>query len=208
MQRTPLLTATLLAAALAACDGSPTGESSAALTTAEAELVAGDWDEISAAVMDGFGGPAASLSPTGAPAQATVTTTFTRTRQCPAGGTATVQGTHTVTHDPATGSGSAQLAATRTDAACTFNVRRGGGGTLSITTTPNVQITSQQAWSGGQMGVRTATQQGSFDWTRSTGASGSCTVDLVATWTPATRTYTLDGTFCNREVHVTRTRTG
>lgn len=208
MQRTPLLTAALLAAALAACDGSPTGDSSAALTNAEAELVAGDWDEISAAVMDGFDGPVASLAPTGAPARATITTEFTRTRQCPAGGTATVQGTRTVTHDPQTGSGSAQLTATRTDDACTFNVRRGRGGTLTVTTTPSVQITSQQAWSGGQLGVRTVTQQGSFDWSRSAGGSGSCTVDLVATWTPATRTYTLDGTFCNRTVHVTRTRTG
>jgi hypothetical protein len=39
------------------------------------------------------------------------------------------------------------------------------------------------------------------------GGSGSCTVDLTATWTPATRTYTLQGTFCDRAVHVTRTRT-
>jgi hypothetical protein len=208
MQRTPLLTAAVLVAALAACDGSPTGGASAALTPAEAELLAGDWDAISAAVMDGFDGPTASLSPTGAPATATVTAEFTRTRQCPGGGTATVQGTRPVTHDPQTGAGSAQLAATRTDAACTFAVRRGGGGTLSITTTPTVQVASQQAWSGGEAGVRTATQQGSFDWTRSTGASGSCTVDLVATWTPSTRTYTLDGTFCARTVHVTRTRTG
>lgn len=207
MLRRTLLPVFVLAA-LAACDGgSPTGGDDAAITSDEAALVAGDWDEISAAVMDGFGGPAASALPAGGPSFATLTTQFTRTRQCPVSGTATVQGTRTVTHDPATGNGSAQLTATRTDAACTLNVRRQGGGTLTISTTPSVQITSNQTWTAGQPGVRTATQKGSFTWTRSTGASGSCTVDLTATWTPATHTYTLNGTFCNRTVSVTRTRT-
>ena len=208
MRRNFLLsTAALAAFALAACEGSPTGGPDAALDSAEAQNAADAWDEVGAVVMDGFLGPAFNLSAGGGElAAATVTTEFTRTRECPAGGTATLAGTHVLQHDPATNRGSVQLTATRTDAACTVNAR-GGNGTISITTTPTVAVTSSQSWGNGQRGVRTATHKGSFSWSRSTGQSGTCTVDLTATFTPATHTYTLNGTFCSRTVSVTRTRT-
>ncbi|HEV3049926.1 MAG TPA: hypothetical protein VGX50_06445 [Longimicrobium sp.] len=204
--RKPLLSAALAALALAACDGSPTAGGDLAMDRAEAENAAAVWDAVGAMMMDAFVGPTSSAAPADRPSFATATTEFTRTRECPAGGTATLQGTRTVNHDPATNSGSMQMTATRTDAACTMDARHGEG-TISITSTPNVQVTASQTWSGGQPGVRTATHKGSFSWTRSTGQSGSCTVDLTATWTPATRTYTLNGTFCNQTVSVTRTRT-
>lgn len=204
--RTHLLAAVVGLAALAACDGaSPTG-GTAALTQAEAQELASAWDDIGAGVMDGYGGPSASVLPGDAPSTETTTFQFSSTRACPAGGTAALQGSRVVTRDGA-GSGSVRFEATRTDAACAFPARHGEG-TLTVTTTPNVRLTSEQTWSGGQPGTRTSTHEGSFDWTRSVnGASGSCTVDLTATWTPATRTYTLNGTFCNRTVSVTRTRT-
>lgn len=204
MQRRILLPA-LVVFALAACDGdSPTGGAGAALTQDEAMELALAWDEVGAGVMDGYGGPSQALLP-GAPAQATATVQFTSTRACPAGGTATLQGSREVARD-GQGSGSVQFAATRTDAACAFPARRGAG-TLTLTTTPSVQLTSRQTWTDGQPGTRTSTQTGSFDWSRSaTGDSGSCTVDLASTWNPALRTYTLDGTFCGRTVRVTRTR--
>jgi hypothetical protein len=205
MPRTHVLPALLALAALAACDGaSPTGGADAALTQAEAQELASAWDDVGAGVMDSYGGPASAVLP-GTPAQATTSTQFSSTRSCPAGGTATVQGTREVTRDGA-GSGSVHFSATRTDAACTFPARRGAG-TMTITTTPSVQLTSEQTWTDGQPGTRTSTHQGSFEWSRSGGASGACTVDLTATWTPATHTYTLNGTFCNRTVSVTRTRT-
>jgi hypothetical protein len=202
-----LSTAALATLALAACDGgSPTGGANAAIDRAEAQNAASAWDEVGAVVMDGFEGPSFNVSSGGETASATVTTEFSRTRQCPASGTATLAGTRVVQHDPATNSGSMQLTATRTDAACTVNARRGGG-TISITTTPNVAVTASQTWTAGQRGVRTTTHKGSFSWQRSTGQSGTCTVDLTATFTPATRTYTLNGTFCNHTVSVTRTHT-
>ena len=68
-------------------------------------------------------------------------------------------------------------------------------------------VTSSQTWTNGQRGVRTTTHKGSFSWQRSTGQSGTCAVDMTATFTPATRTYTLNGTFCGHTVNVTRTRT-
>ena len=206
MLRKSLVSAAALAALmLAACDGSPTSGADASMNQAEAENAAALWDEVGAAVMDGFG-PVFSVSPVEGAANATTTTEFTRTRQCPVSGTSTFAGTRTVTHDPATRTGSMQLSATRTDAACTMNARRGGG-TISISTTPNVAVTANQSWSNGQPGTRTATHKGSFTWTRSGGRSGSCTVDLTATFNPATRTYTLNGTFCNHTISVTRTHT-
>jgi hypothetical protein len=205
MARRHVLPALMALAALAACDGaSPTG-GDAALTQTEAQELASAWDDVGAGVMDGYGGPSEAVLP-GAPAQATTTVQFTSTRACPAGGTATLAGTREITRDGG-GTGSVRFAATRTDAACTFAARRGTG-TVTITTTPTVQLTSEQSWTDGQPGTRTSTHKGSFDWARSGGAGGSCTVDLVATWTPATRTHTLNGTFCDRTVSVTRTRTG
>jgi hypothetical protein len=201
-----LVPAVLGLAALAACDGgSPTDGGTASLTQAEAQELASAWDGVGAGVMDGFGGPSASVLPGAGPAAATTTVEFTSTRACPAGGTATVQGSRVITRGD--GGGSVRFEASRTDAACAFPARRGQG-TMTITTTPSVQLTSEQTWTAGQPGTRTSTQKGSFDWARSaSGATGSCTVDLTATWTPATHTYTLNGTFCNRTVSVTRTRT-
>lgn len=206
MSRRYVLPALAALVALSACDGaSPTG-AGAALTQAEAQELAAAWDEVGAGVMDGYGGPSQAVLP-GEPAQATTSIQFTSTRTCPAGGTATLAGTREVTRD-GQGNGSVAFAATRTDAACTFPARRGADGTVTLTTTPSVQLTSQQSWTGGQPGTRTSTHTGSFDWSRSaSGASGSCAVDLTATWTPATRTYTLQGTFCGRTIDVTRTRT-
>lgn len=205
MQRKHLLPLMLLAA-LAACEGtSPTGEADASLSQAEADELATAWDEVGAGAMDGYGGPSFDLAP-GDPAQATTTLQFTTTRTCPGGGTATLQGSRELSRD-GQGNGGMTFAATRTDAACAF--ARRGAGMVTITTTPNVQLTSEQTLTAGQPGTRTSTQKGSFEWTRgASGASGSCTVDLTATWTPATHTYTLNGTFCNRTVSVTRTRNG
>jgi hypothetical protein len=205
MPRSSLLLALMTFAVLAACDGvSPTGGPDAALTQAEAQELAAAWDEVGAGVMDGYGGPSQAVL-SGEPAQATTSIQFTSTHACPAGGTATVQGSREVTRD-GQGSGGVAFSATRTDAGCAFAARRGEG-TMTITTTPSVTLTSAQTWTGGQPGTRTSTQKGSFDWSRgASGAGGSCAVDLTATWTPATSTYTLNGTFCGRTVTVTRTR--
>jgi hypothetical protein len=207
MRRNFLLsTAALAAFALAACDGAPTGGADAAMDLAEAQNAASAWDEVGALVMDGFDGPSINGSLSVEPAFVTATTEFSRTRACPVSGTATLAGTRVLAHNPATDTRSMHLTATRTDAACTVNARRRGG-TMSITTTPNVAVTAHQTWTAGQPGTRTTTHKGSFSWQRSGGRSGTCTVDLTATFTPATRTYTLNGTFCGHAVSVTRTHT-
>jgi hypothetical protein len=208
MRRTFLLSATALAAfALAACDGgSPTGGADAAMDRDEALAAASAWDEVGAGVMDAIEVPSINGSLDWEPALVTATTEFTRTRACPVSGTATLHGARVLAHNPVTDTRSMHLTATRTDAACTVNARRGEG-TISITTTPDVAVTAHQTWTAGQPGTRTVTHKGSFAWQRSAGQSGTCAVDLTATFTPGTRTYTLQGTFCGHAVSVTRTQT-
>ena len=208
MQRNLRFPVLLAAAVLAACGESATGTSSEdnALSAAEARSLAAQLGAQDAAVLGGFGTPAFSLSADGsAPAAATSTTEFTRTRTCPAGGSVTVQGTRVHTGDRATRTASHQFTATRTENACAFAARNGG--TMTINGNPNTQLTASHAVTDGVPGVGTATKKGSFTWTRSGGASGTCAVDLTQTWDPATRTYTLKGTFCNRTIDLTQTWT-
>lgn len=209
MRRTFLLIAAPLALALAACEGGATGPATnAELSESEAQMAAAEWDAVAATLLASFG-PVFSRAEAGPPSMAasTTTDTFRQQRACPAGGSSTLAGQRTVTRDPATHTGSMQMAATRTDSACTVPARGGQGGTLTIDGSPNIQVTAQSSWSNGVPGPHVHTQKGSFAWRRSTGASGTCGVDLVGTLTPATQTYTLTGTFCGRAVNVTRTRT-
>lgn len=206
MPRTSLIPVAALAAlALAACDRSPTAGADAGLDSAEAQQLAAAWAGVGAAEAQPAG-PLGSVEAAEGPALATSTTEFTRTRQCPVSGTATLQGTRVEQRDPATRTGSMQMNATRTDAACTMTARRGGG-TISITSTPNVALTASHSWANGVPGVHTSTHKGSFTWQRSGGQSGACTVDITRTFDPATRTETVKGTFCNHSVDVTRTHT-
>lgn len=213
MIRTRLVPGVLALVLLAACGDTPTGGvdggGAASLTRAEAEELAPDWETLAGDEMGGMALPSFSVSAgDGGASFATVTTTstMTRTRTCPAGGSVRVVATATHTFDRETRTGTHQGSAVRTDSACAMPRR--AGATLTITGNPNVQITSSASFTNGVPGVRTVTHKGSFSWTRSTGQSGTCSVDLTSTWTPATRTHTVKGTFCNQTVDITRTRTG
>ncbi|HET7232822.1 MAG TPA: hypothetical protein VFJ16_22625 [Longimicrobium sp.] len=207
MQRSLLLTATLATAlALAACDQSTTGSTpDTQLSAAEARQVAGDAGDLDGALLDGVPGGSFDRAPA-APefASTTVTTTFSRTRTCPAGGSVKLEGTMVHTGDPATHTGSNQFNATRTETACALNRN---GATLTINGNPNTVLTASQSWTNGTPGVRTATKKGSFTWTRSTGGSGTCNIDVTHTWTPATHTLHVSGTVCNQTIDITRTWT-
>jgi hypothetical protein len=201
---------TLMAAALvlAACGESATGPAAdARLSADEAQALAAGFGAQDASVLGGFGTPSFSLSADDAGVSMAVTANeqFTRTRTCPAGGSVTVQGTRTHTYDRDTRSATHQFTATRTENACAWTGR--GGATITVTGNPSTQLTASHAVANGVPGVGTATKKGSFTWTRSTGQSGTCAVDLTQTWDPATRTYTLKGTFCNQTVDITRTWT-
>jgi hypothetical protein len=207
MQRSLLLPATLAAAlALAACDHSTTGSSDASsLSPAEARQVASDFGDQDGAMLDGVPGASFDRAPA-APqlASTTVTTTFTRTRTCPGGGSVKLEGTLVHTGDGATRTGSIQYNATRTESACVLSRN---GGTLTINGNPSTAFTASQSWTGGTPGVRTATKKGSFTWTRSNGGSGTCNIDVTHTWDPSTHTLHVAGTLCNQTVDITRTWT-
>jgi hypothetical protein len=211
MHRRLLVPGTLvLLAFAAACGDSPAGPGSDdAFTRSDANQLAPDYEEMSGVMFEGVAAPSFSVAADGGAALAvsTVTTTFTRTRTCPKGGSVTLAGTIVATRDPETKTASHQYNATRTEAACAFQARNGTA-TVTINGNPNVAIASNQTWSNGTPGVRTTTHKGNFSWSRSTGQTGTCTVDLTATWNPATKTRTLKGTLCNQTVDITRTATG
>lgn len=208
MRRTLLLPAALAAAfALAACEGAatgPDGGSTSGLSADDVQALASETGDQDGAFLDGFDGPSFNKIPAGPALATTVTTTFTRTRTCPQGGSVKLEGTATQTVDPATKTGSASFSATRTESACVFGRN---GKTITINGNPNTQLASSQSWTNGVPGVRTATKKGSFNWSTSEGKSGTCNVDVTATWTPATHTLQVKGTFCNQTVDVTRTWT-
>jgi hypothetical protein len=207
MQRSLLIPVTLAAlAALAACDQSTTGSANpSTLSATEARQVAADFGDQDGAMLDGVPGGSFDRAPsTPVFATGTVTTTFSRTRTCPAGGSVKLEGTMVHTGDPATRTGSVQFNATRTEAACAFTRN---GGTLTINGNPNTVFTASQSWTAGTPGIRTATKKGSFTWTRSNGGSGTCNVDVTHTWDPAAKTLKVSGTVCNQTIDITRTWT-
>ncbi|HZG44133.1 MAG TPA: hypothetical protein VEY93_14390 [Longimicrobium sp.] len=209
MRRTALLFAAPFALALAACEGGATDPAiDASLSEAEARELASAWDAVAAGAIAGVG-PMFSVQEAGGPSAAATTTSasFKRQHACPAGGGSTIEGTRVLTRDPATRTGSMQVSATRTDSACTIPARGQREGTVTITGSPNIVLAANHSWTNGVPGVHTHTQKGGFTWSRSTGGTGTCTVDLTGTFTPATQTYTLTGTFCGRTVNVTHTRT-
>lgn len=205
-----VLAAVVVAMAAGACGESPAGlgDGVQALSAAEARVLAADFEAIGASVVDGeLAEPLFSAAPApGGPAAATsVDVTFTRTRACPLGGSVTVAGRTTGTVDRAARSASRVTDATRTEQGCVFAVR--DGATLTLNGSPNVALHAEHSVTGGVPGKRTLTQKGAFAWTRSTGQSGTCTVDLASEYDPATRTATVNGTFCNQTIRITRTRT-
>jgi hypothetical protein len=203
MQRKLLLPA-LAALALAACDKSATGVASEALSASDVQAVVATFGDQDGAFLDGFGGPSLDRLPAGPQLATTVTTTFTRTRACPGGGDVKLEGTHVVTSDPATHSGSVSFNATRTEEAC---VVRHEGVSITVNGNPNTVLTANQSWTNGTRGIRTATKKGGFTFSTSNGRTGSCSVDVTATWDPATHTLHVVGTVCNRSIDLTRTWT-
>ncbi|HXG72933.1 MAG TPA: hypothetical protein VNJ04_20245 [Gemmatimonadaceae bacterium] len=189
--------------AVSACDSS-TAPDSAQLTRAEAEQLATDTEALTS-FTPGPSFPSFSLS-AGGDAQQSVPTpinnAFTYTRACPKGGNVTVAGTMTGSADRATQDISVASTATRTDANCAFQTR---DGVLTLNGNPNVVVKSTTSIVAGKpAGLQTSSQKGAFTWTRSTGGSGSCLVDITSSVDPATSTVTVVGSYCGHAVNVTR----
>jgi hypothetical protein len=147
--------------------------------------------------LAGPGGPSTSLEE----AALGGTTEFAFSHPCPRGGSARLEGTSTIQAAEAPGSGTFSLTATRTDQACAVPVRRGQG-TLTLDGNPNVALAIHHTWTDWTAGDLTATQTGSFRWSRSGGGSGTCDVDVTTTMSRATMRYTMQGRFCGFDVNI------
>jgi hypothetical protein len=200
MQHRTGFAATLAAAAVltAGCDRSPTGGPDA-LTAEEARAVAEAYSQLGMDGTAGPGGPALSVEGE----RIGGTSTFSFTRDCPRGGVVHLEGASAMAPGEAPGTGEFTVTATRTEEACGLPLRHGRG-TLTLDGNPNVQLTSHSTWTDWLPGDRTATKKGSFRWTRSTGGSGVCTVDITTTLSRAAMTYTIAGSFCGHEINVSR----
>ena len=196
--------------AIAACDQS-TGLSTG-ISQSDANQLAADMDAVStlgtadvglgasfSIVTDGSGSASVAAAPI------PINNQFTVTKQCPKGGQVVIAGTVTGTGDRTTHSLTLEAAGTRTDTDCAFDTRNG---VLTLNGNPNIAYNGKlNIVNGALSGLQTQTHKGSFKWAR-TGGSGTCDVDLVSSYDPATHTVTVTGTFCGKTVNVTRTRGG
>jgi hypothetical protein len=185
-----------LAVLAAGCDRAPT-VSADALTLDEARTVAEAYSQTGVGALAGPGGPSLSLEEVGLGG----TVEFAFSQPCPRGGAARLEGTSTIVPAEAPGTGTFTLTGTRTDEACAVPVRRGQG-TLTLDGNPNVALAIHHSWTDWTAGDLTATQKGSFRWSRSGGGSGTCDVDVTTTMSRATMRYTMQGRFCGFDVDI------
>jgi hypothetical protein len=185
----------------AACDGGTVGPDSARLTDAELRAMASEFEGIGTGVADGRTG--LLVAALGRIGPGMFRPEFDVTRACPAGGTVTVAGQTVRDGSPESRTFTVRTTATKTHLNCAWETRRG----VVVTTNgnPNLVLTAQRnVVAGVPTGPQTHTQKGSFTWSASDGRSGTCPVDISATWVPQTRTHTVTGVFCDRRIDVTR----
>jgi hypothetical protein len=209
IRRSHLLGSAGLLLALAACNSAT--DLSANLSPTAAAKLAAQMDAVSSLGPADFGlGPtlAARAAGIGSTASATAAATtfsnkFTVTHACPKGGKVLLDGTVSGTSDQTTRSLNVEAVATRTDTDCAFDT---DDGVLTLNGNPNIAYDGKlNIVNGALSGLQTQTHKGSFKWARA-GASGTCDVDLTSSYDPATRTATVTGKFCGKDVNVTQTR--
>ena len=198
----PPLLCTLIA--LGACDQAATGPEASEITVAEASALAVGFDDIGMSILDGLsGGALFSTSSSSSAEPRAIDVQFNRTYACPKGGSVTIAGETKGTVDREARSLNTMTTATKTQTNCAWEARSG----TTITVSGSAVLTaSRKIENGKPSGIQTTTQKGSFTWTRSTGETGTCTVDLTSSFNPDTRTHTVSGTLCNRQISNSRSR--
>lgn len=204
--------AALLVAAVA-CSDSTGLKSANAISQADANQLATDFDGVASFSSTDFG-PGVSFSistgSTGGSADLSlapfpINTTFSVTKQCPRGGQTVFAGTVTGTADRIAHDLTVDADATRTDTNCAFDTK---DGVLTLSGNPNVEYKGHlNIVNAALSGLQTASHKGSFTWSR-TGGSGTCDVDITRTYDPSTKTLTITGSFCGHTVNVTKTQNG
>lgn len=199
----------LAAATIGGCDRA-LAPSDTSLQGDDAEMLASELDALGGAALDAIlASPAVSFSRATAEGviasseSVPIAITFDRTATCPAGGQATLAGTITGQRDRDSRTVETDVSATKTLTDCAVRRRNG----TTITSNGSVSFTAHHETVGGAAsGVQTRTHKGSFTYTTSAGASGTCEIDITSTFDPATHTRTLEGTTCRRTIDLTLTR--
>lgn len=138
------------------------------------------------------------------------TRTFNRTIPCPAGGSMTFTASHDFSVNEATKVLTTQWTATHSHAACASERERGGktftvvvDGSVTNAGTASYQLPANRgeprvllSWSSTRTGSTTTTVGD---------RSRTCEVNLTESFDPATKTFTITGTVCGREVSRSRT---
>jgi hypothetical protein len=189
----------LLGLTLAGCSEAVAPEDG--LTTAEAELVATWITDVDATGGDEYG--LSSDVRTGS-------YQFTRSASCPAGGTHGVSGSGTKTLDEDTRVLSTTWTTTQTHDQCGVLHARGDrqvtlviDGVVVATGSASYQLPAEGGlprqiltFTNGRVGSTTTTAGD---------RSRTCEIEVTESYDPTTNTFTITGTICGREVHVTRT---
>ena len=190
---------------LAACgDDGTSSESEDELTQDDTQFVAYLIDATAAGLLNDFFDSSQS-DPTSAPAlthePVVWTRSFERSRPCHDGGTLTVAGSGTSTWDGEAVTFDVESTGTKTRVTCAHT--RDG---VLITLTGNAAWTHERHYANhAPTGFWITTYIGGFDWTKSTGESGSCFYELARTIDTAENTRSLTGTLCGDEVDRTET---
>jgi hypothetical protein len=196
-------------AAVYGCEGQPTDPADR-LSAVEAQLLGAELAAASGVIIDMHVMWLHALVMNGPPGEPrTASASFSRTAPCPEGGEIRIEGEMQRTVDREARTMTVHSVATTTHVACVSPLRArrdGAAGTITINGNPNLRTEAHRAIVAGELsGPQTMEQAGSFTWSRSTGESGVCDVDISSVFDPATRTRTVTGTFCGHDVSRTIT---
>lgn len=202
LRKTSLVIA--LAVGVTACSDPGTAPENQ-LSDDDIDFLAQEIDLVASGVLDvvfalgGFVGAAGVEAQTTEPR--TTTWSYERTRSCSAGGSVTVAGSGSRVVDREAGTVDVESSGSKTHSACART-----RGDKTITLDGSAEFSHERHWLNRQpTGTWSTSISGSFDWSKSTGESGSCTYELNASIDTATNTKSVTGSFCGRDIDRSRT---
>jgi hypothetical protein len=126
---------------------------------------------------------------------------FTRTVSCPLGGQVVLEGIRTREWDFDTWSGYMDFELTKTHESCVRPAREAEDVSITLDGAPDVLVSVHHEWADGQRtGIQSMSLLGAIDWVTSDGRSGTCEIDVEASFDPETHTRTVTGTVCDHAV--------
>lgn len=198
-------TAGLLALAVASLGGCDDGAGP------DAPLTADESDELAAQMADEtFVALAGATDDAGSSFTAPeylIERSVTITRSCPLDGEVVIQHDATIEHDPETRHSVADITGSITHDECGRTVR---GREVVLNGAPNIGVEAHfERQDGEPVGLQTMSFLGAFSYQLvGTDRGETCEVDLQITYDPETRTRTVAGSFCGREIDRSTTWSG